>query len=155
VWRRGARDIWLIAGTDEKSWLFNNAGGQSATPLPTEAERAKLAEAMTAATEHCARPFVDLLALTPFQGGDDVAVALSPARARRMLKALLARRPDLAKLSFVRHGCYGEDCIGATVSSSEEAAELRSALDAGEFARHNVRCEPPPKGERFAIDPWL
>jgi hypothetical protein len=159
VWRRGAGDLWLIAGSDDKSWLFNTADGNRITALPTETERSAHAEGMTREPSDCPLPFADLLALRPFQLGEDTAVTLSPAKARTILAAALAKEPNFRELQFVRHSCYGEDCVGAQLSAREDAealyallvADARSVPAIERFARSNVRCFAPPTSEPFAV----
>lgn len=153
VWRRAPDDLWLIAGSAAKSWLFNTADGTSVAPLPSEAERNALGERLyrDRAPSECPQPFADVLALSPFQLGEDSAVQLNPERARRMLKAVVAKHPELRHLEFLRHACYGEDCVGALVKDSAEADALRRALGAGKFARDGLRCHAPPASQPFAV----
>jgi hypothetical protein len=153
VWRRAPDDLWLIAGSAGKSWLFNNADGKSVTPLPNEPERNALGESIYREREpgECPQPFADVLALSPFQLGEDFAVTLSPEKARRLLKAALARNPELRHLQFVRHDCYGEDCLGALVKDADEADKVRRALPAGKFARAGLRCHAPPVTQPFPV----
>jgi hypothetical protein len=159
VWRRAPGDVWLLAGSADKSWLFNSADGKSVTPLPSNVEREAIGERMSRERSECRQPFADVLVLQPHQLGEDVAVTLSPERARRMLKAALARSPRFQHLQFVRHGCYGEDCVGALVKDEEEAQALRAALVADtqiepaveKFARGEVRCSGPPASEPFPV----
>jgi hypothetical protein len=68
-----------------------------------------------------------------------------------MLKAALARNPELEHLEFVRHDCYGEDCIGTLVKDGYEASALRSALGAEKFSRDGLRCQAPPAVVPFAV----
>jgi hypothetical protein len=159
VWRRAPGDVWLLAATADKSWLFNSADGKRVTPLPSDAERNAIGEKMSRERRECRQPFADMLVLQPHQLGEDAAVTLSPERARRMLKAALARNPRFQHLRFVRHGCYGEDCVGAPVKDDQEARALRAALVADrqiepaveKFARGDVRCSAPPSSEPFAV----
>jgi hypothetical protein len=163
VWQRAPGDVWLVARSDAQSWLFNSADGKSVAPLPSEAERNALGEAVSREREpgDCPEPFADVLVLRPHQRGEDFAVTLSPEKARRLLKAALARSPRFQHLQFVRHGCYGEDCIGAKVNDREEAEALRSELVSGtrlepaieKFARGDVRCYAPPTSQPFTVSP--
>jgi hypothetical protein len=161
VWQRAAGDVWLIAATDDKSWLFNTADGKRATPIPNEAERSTLAASMSREPSDCARPFADVLALEPHQLGEDAAVTLSPAKARLLLRTVLAKNPRFCQLQFVRHDCYGEDCLGAIFSDAKEAEAFNSALitdgrpvtaDIERLALlGNARCHAPPTSEPFEI----
>jgi hypothetical protein len=153
VWRRAPDDLWLIAGSADKSWLFNTADGTSVTPLPSEAERTALGERLYRDREpsECPQPFADLLTLSPFQLGEDSAPKLSPEKARRMLTAVVTKHPGLRDVEFLRHDCYGEDCVGALVKDSAEADALRTALAADRFARDGLRCHAPPASQPFAV----
>jgi hypothetical protein len=159
VWQRGPGDVWLIAGTPEKSWLFNTADGRAASALPNDTELVAQAEAMRREPTDCPQPFSDVLTLQPHQLGEDIAVTLSEERARRMLKSALAKNPRFAHLKFVRHPCYGEDCVGALVRDHEEADALDAVLlaetqlepDVEKFTRGGVRCYAPPASEPFAV----
>lgn len=163
MWQRAPGDVWLVARSNEQSWLFNSADGKSVAPLPTEAERNALGEAVSREREagDCPEPFADVLVLRPHQLGEDFSVTLSPEKARRLLKAALARSPRFQHLQFVRHDCYGEDCIGAKVNDREEAEALRSELVSGtriepaieKFARGDVRCYGPPTSQPFTVSP--
>jgi hypothetical protein len=65
------------------------------------------------------------------------------------------------QLQFVRHDCYGEDCLGAIFSDAKEAEAFNSALItdgrpvAADIERlallGNARCHAPPTSEPFEI----
>lgn len=159
VWRRGQDDVWLLAATGERTWLFNSKDGKRATPLPSDAERKACAATMTQDPYDCAATFFDFLALQPFQLGADFATTLSPEKARRVLRAALAQDPRFRQLELVRHGCYGEDCIGAKVSDKAVveafyqalARQTRAVPELERAARSEPRCYPPPETKPFPL----
>ncbi|MGC4066398.1 MAG: hypothetical protein QM784_17555 [Polyangiaceae bacterium] len=181
VWRRGATDIWLVGmspsdgSAPPRYFLFNTADGSATAPLPKVVEHDPM---LGAPNERdlpvtCAHPFADLLKLTPFQLGFDSTIRMSEGEARAALALVLSKRPSTPALTFVRHGCYGEDCIGAVVEAQREADELRRELTIAVsavlsrrktskltsdgppatwlIADSHLRCLPPPETSPFVV----
>ena len=68
-----------------------------------------------------------------------------------MLEVVLSAHPEFRKLDFVRHDCYGEDCIGAVVDTRQQADSLRALLSADRFSREGYRCRPPLESLAFPV----
>lgn len=176
VWQRSSKDIWLIgkAGTEPARYLlFNTADGKTGPAFPSEVDRKKLGpspknEDETEGPLTCPNPYADFLKLTPFQYGFDSSIEMSPEQARRALQAVLSRS-EYRHLDFVKHRCYGENCIGAVVRNVQEAVEVRKELEAiivtivkADTSNHSppatwllshndLRCLPPPETTPFSV----
>jgi hypothetical protein len=183
VWQRNPTDLWLIAmgqtpgGPPGRHFLFNTADGRKVTPMPGDAEHSRLGhpEIPVDKPPACPHPYADVLNLTPFQLGEDSAIQIRPEDARRALAAAIAQHPELRTLRFVRHRCYGEQCIGAVLDKAEQAETLRTFLaeniadlvkatevglptvDAPPellsrlVATSALRCVPPPHSTPFPV----
>ena len=154
--------------------LFNTADGSAAAPLPKTTECYALGHSSRMDDEWkvplaCAHPYADFLKLSPFQLGYDTSIEMSQSEARRALQAVLTRHPAFRHLHFVRHGCHGENCIGAVVENVQEADDVRTYLEAAVntivkadtsnngppptwLLSHSApRCLPPPETTPFPV----